>query len=199
MSLHSTVLKGRKQRNRSQTPSRSPSVSRLEKIEENKAYGSTPTLCQPPPMVAVSIEVEPQEIIPVLQDVQEVIPVPKAPPVEVHLPSQDPEVTLDPAQDSDMNGSETSEDLSDWDTATASDGGYRERSVMSFLAVLVQAVRRVNPVDWDAQLARTVADMEDAAPDYVTSKEREYLQDAVTLMQHQIADWRKQELPDEIP
>ena len=179
-------------------------MSRLERIEENTRYGSTPTLCQPPPMVPVSVEVEPQEIIPVLQDVQEVIPVPKAnpahSPIQVHLPSQDPEETLDPAQDSDMAESETSEESSEWDNATASDGGYRERYVTSILAVLVQEVRRVSPAEWDAQLAKTVADMEEATPDYAKNqKERQYFQDAVTMMQCEIADWRKKELPDEVP
>ena len=203
LSLHSTVLKGRRQRNRSQTPSRSSSASRLERIEENTRYGSTPTLCQPPPMVPVSVEAEPQEIIPVLQDVQEMIPVPKAnpatPPIQVHLPSQDPEEVLDPAQDSEMTESETSEDSSDWATATDSDGGCREQYVTSLLAVLVQAVRRVTPAEWDAQLAKTVKDMEEATPDYANNpKERQYLQDAVTMMQYEIADWRRMELPDEV-
>ena len=182
-------------------------MSRLERIEENTRYGSTPTLC-PPPMVPVSVEQEPQEIIPVLQDVQEVIPVPKAnpatTPIQVHLPSQDPEdypeEVLDPAQDSEMTESEVSEESSEWDNATASDWGYRERYVTSILAVLVGEVRRVSPAEWDAQLAKTVKDMQEATPDYANNPtERKYLEDAVTMMQCEIADWRRKELPDEVP
>ena len=182
-------------------------MSRLEKIEENTRYGSIPTLC-PPPMVPVSVEQEPQEIIPVMQEEQEVIPVPKANPttpmIQVHLPSQDPEdypeEVLDPAQDSEMNESETSEESSEWVSATASDYGYRERYVTSLLAVLVQEVRRVSPAEWDAQLAKTVKDMEEATPDFANNPtERKYLEDAVTMMQCEIADWRKKELPDEVP
>ena len=96
-----------------------------------------------------------------------------------------------------MSESETSETSdSDWDQVQVVDGGYRERYVSAIVTVLLQAVQQVGPTEWDHQLLQTAADMENAGSD---PEALAHLQDAVVIMKQTIAEWRAQEIPDEIP